>query len=107
MEFRGHLLLNIGPKPDGTFPEEAKEILREMDKWLALNGEAIYGTTTWKSYSEGPYTISKNGAFNEKNMPVFDASDVRFTVKDQYLYAICLGWPQSPPVLGELKLLWP
>lgn len=103
----GHLLLNIGPKPDGTFPIEAEIILREMGKWLALNGEAIYGTTTWVSYGEGPHAITKNGAFNEKEVPIFDASDVRFTVKDQYLYAICLGVPHKPVTIETLKLLWP
>ena len=37
----GALLLNIGPKPDGTIPEENAHILREMGKWLKVNGEAI------------------------------------------------------------------
>jgi alpha-L-fucosidase len=102
----GHLLLNIGPKPDGTFPDEAKVILQEMGKWLALNGEAIFGTTTWVSYGEGPHQITKNGAFNEKNVPVSDSRDIRFTVKDQFLYALCLGWPQGPVTISELKQLW-
>ena len=39
-----NLLLNIGPRPDGTIPEEAASRLREMGKWLKVNGESIYGT---------------------------------------------------------------
>jgi alpha-L-fucosidase len=102
----GHLLLNIGPKPDGTFPEEAKTILSEMGKWLQVNGEAIYGSTTWVRYGEGPGKIGKSGAFNEQNVPTFTAQDVRFTVKDHYLYAICLGWPEGALTIEALKVLW-
>ncbi|HPC77876.1 MAG TPA: alpha-L-fucosidase, partial [bacterium] len=38
----GALLLNIGPKPDGTIPEQEEEILLEIGQWLLVNGEAIY-----------------------------------------------------------------
>lgn len=40
----GNYLLNIGPKPDGTFPEESVERLEKIGKWMKVNGEAIYGT---------------------------------------------------------------
>lgn len=39
-----NLLLNIGPRPDGTIPDEAVERLREMGKWLEKNGETVYAT---------------------------------------------------------------
>lgn len=39
-----NLLLNIGPRPDGTLPEDAVERLLEMGQWLKANGESIYGT---------------------------------------------------------------
>lgn len=39
-----NLLLNIGPRPDGTIPEEAASRLREIGKWLKVNGESIYRT---------------------------------------------------------------
>lgn len=39
-----NLLLNIGPRPDGTLPDEALERLKEIGEWLAVNGETIYGT---------------------------------------------------------------
>ncbi len=51
------LASNIGPKPDGTIPAEDTQILREIGKWLKVNGEAIYGTRYWKVFGEGP-TVS-------------------------------------------------
>lgn len=40
----GNFLLNVGPKPDGTIRKEEVERLRAMGKWLAANGESIYGS---------------------------------------------------------------
>jgi len=40
----GNYLLNIGPKPNGTFPEESVRRLEEIGKWMKVNGEAVYGT---------------------------------------------------------------
>ncbi len=50
----GNLLLNIGPRPDGTLTDEETNVLLETGKWLDVNGEAIYGTRPWKIYGEGP-----------------------------------------------------
>jgi len=41
----GNYLLNIGPKPDGTIPQESIDRLKEVGKWMKVNGQAIYGTT--------------------------------------------------------------
>ena len=40
----GNLLYNIGPAPDGTWPDAAYKLLEEMGKWIKVNGEAIYAT---------------------------------------------------------------
>src|SRR6185503_3637311 len=42
----GNLLMNIGPKGDGTFDVKDQDILRGIGKWMQKNGESIYGTTT-------------------------------------------------------------
>ncbi|TAM78899.1 MAG: hypothetical protein EPN47_19920 [Acidobacteria bacterium] len=41
----GNLLLNVGPSPEGVIQPEFQDRLREIGKWLASNGESIYGTT--------------------------------------------------------------
>ncbi len=58
----GNLLLDIGPKADGTIPEENVKILKELGKWTSRNSEAIYGTVGGlpPGYFYGPSTISKD-----------------------------------------------
>jgi alpha-L-fucosidase len=90
----GVLLLNIGPRPDGTIPKPEEELLCEIGDWLALNGEAIYGTRPWKVFGEGPTEIVE-GTFNDVKRTSFTAKDIRFTSKDKTLYAVALGWPQD------------
>ena len=88
----GCLLLNIGPKPDGTIPEQEQQMLREIGRWLEVNGQAIYGTRPWKQYGEGP-TGTAIGHLSENKNKAFTAQDIRFTTKSDELYAIVLDWP--------------
>jgi alpha-L-fucosidase len=74
----GNLLLNIGPKPDATFPTEACDRLKEIGNWMKVNSEAIYNT---------------------KGMTTFGENKFRFTQdKDGKVYAIYLAEE------GELKI---
>jgi len=90
----GTMLLNIGPKVDGTIPEHEQQILREIGAWLKINGEAIYGTRPWKRFGEGPTQIAA-GSFSDKSKPQFTAEDFRFTTKGKMLYVIALAWPEN------------
>jgi len=58
----GNLLLDIGPKADGTIPAEQVNVLKELGKWTAKHSEAIYGTGAGlpSGYFYGPSTISKD-----------------------------------------------
>ncbi len=98
----GNLLLNVGPKPDGTIPQEAQTILLKMGRWLETNGEAIYGSRPWLLYGEGPTTVKSHALYTDQQQ--FTPEDIRFTTHNGALYAIALGWPAA----GELRIhtLW-
>lgn len=93
----GCLLLNIGPKADGTITDEEQEILREIGKWMKVNGEGIYDTTYWQVFGEGPTQIAE-GAFTDVNRMAFTSEDIRFTYKAPYVYVHVLVWPKDGKV---------
>ncbi len=86
----GNLLINVVQRPDGSLDPEVEQLLSQLADWIAVNGEAIYGTRPWTSYGEGPVR-AQGGAFKEDS--AFTAEDVRFTTKGGTLYAFSLGWP--------------
>lgn len=81
----GNLLLNIGPKPDGSVPEEATERLTAVGKWLARNGEPVYGKVD-----------------SVKDRFEWMATG-QFTLKGNTAYYWCNRWPGRELVIGGIK----
>jgi alpha-L-fucosidase len=91
----GTMLLNIGPKADGTIADADRAILDDVGRFLAVNGEAIYGTRPWKVFGEGPTQVPE-GHFTDQNRAPFTPQDWRFTTRGRgTLYAINLGRPAA------------
>ncbi|MGN1084705.1 MAG: alpha-L-fucosidase, partial [Lachnospiraceae bacterium] len=86
----GRMMLNIGPKADGTIPEGDKKILLEIGDWLKINGKAIYGAKLWRKSAEGPTEV-REGQFADNEAKNYTSEDIRFTVNGGCLYAICLN----------------
>lgn len=93
----GGLLLNIGPKADGTIPVAEEELLLEIGRWLGRYGEAIYGTRPWKTFGEGPTWVA-GGFFNDTRRPPYTSADIRFTARGDNVYAIVMDWPSDSHV---------
>ena len=85
----GNLLLNVGPKADGTICDEEKRALLDIGKWLDKNGEMIYGTTPYKIFGEGSVN-REEGGFKDMESLEYTSEDFRFTTKDGYIYAAAM-----------------
>lgn len=75
----GTYLLNVGPTAEGVIPQPSVERLEEMGRWLAVNGESVYGT---------------------KPGPVQGREDIRSTQKDGTVYLHIFRWPAD----GRLRV---
>ncbi|HEX6883459.1 MAG TPA: alpha-L-fucosidase [Planctomycetota bacterium] len=70
----GNYLLNVGPRADGTFPEQAVERLAGIGRWMAKHGEAIHGTqaSPFESLEWGRVTWKRDGPDSVLYLHVFE-----------------------------------
>jgi alpha-L-fucosidase len=79
----GNYLLNVGPKPDGTFPEQSINSLKSIGNWMKVNEEAIYAT--------------KASALPEPSWG-------RITQKGDFLYLFVSDWPKDGKLLAPVEI---
>ncbi|MCQ0111508.1 alpha-L-fucosidase [Zhouia amylolytica] len=77
-----NFVLNIPPRPDGSFDDQSLKILKDFGMWFKRNGEAIYGTRAWHTFSEDEF---------------------RFTAKAKSLFAIALKQPGEKVLIRSLN----
>lgn len=98
----GMMLLNVGPKPDGTLTDEESAVLKEIGEWMKLNGDGIYSTTFWKTFGEGSVN-NEGGFFKDNEEKKFTPGDFRFTYKNGYIYAFQMRPNGNDAVIKSLR----
>ena len=102
----GNYMLNIGPTGEGVVPGQSVNNLKDVGKWLAINGEAIYGTEKWKITREGSTVINFKSTEDRaaKGFEVhFTPQDFWFTRKDDAFYAISLEKPEENIIIKSFN----
>lgn len=122
----GNLLLNVGPKPDGSIPYEVIDPLKKVGEWLKVNGEAVYGKLN-KTYgneyqlngvsrpsSKGntiymwnkiwaPYNgkMALGGLFDApKKISFMDGTPIKFEMKGDRIFLYDLPEENPDPILN-------
>jgi alpha-L-fucosidase len=103
----GFFLLNVGPRPDGSIPAEIQAVLKDIGRWLAINGEAVYGTDIWFTHGEGP-TKGGSGDMAEVKGEVlkYTPQDIRYMRRGDTIYAFTFAWSDEYK-LTALRSLYP
>ncbi len=112
----GNLLLDIGPKADGTIPVIMEQRLKEIGDWMKVNGEAIYGSKPWKNTRQWTAGETPKIEYNKEYSSAYDVTQLVgkpaagkaaiesfFTAKGNDVYAILPHWSGRSLVVKDLN----
>ena len=100
----GNLLLNIGPRADGSIPEGMQQRLLALGKWLQKNGEAIYGSKPWHTYGEhSGEMIEEEGVHISRHSMRIHELEYRYTTKPGFIYVTAFQPAEGKAVLTAFR----
>jgi alpha-L-fucosidase len=113
----GNLLLNVGPTADGRIPEVMQDRLAYLGRWLQYNGEAVYGTRSFRDgaqWTEGrrqevDTSTNYRARYDVEQLTLSPApgdarKEILFTRRGQAVYAILPRYPQGTLIVRGVKL---
>jgi alpha-L-fucosidase len=89
---RGNLLLNIGPRGDGSIPAQVKRLLTTVGEWIGQNSDAVYGTDM--------FTLDYHERGEHRSEWVYHGP---FTAKGNSLYLWVRRWPGPELAVGGFQ----
>ena len=99
----GNYLLNVGPTAEGVIPQVSQDILRTVGRWLAVNGEAVYGASP-TPFGEELGEQSARGAKDVRgDALVYQQIQWRVTTRPGKLYFTFFDEPRAPFPLPAMK----
>jgi alpha-L-fucosidase len=107
----GNAAINICLRPDGSIEDDCVKMLEEVGEWMAINGEAVYGSKAWETLGEGEIIDGKlkkqpGGKLGKHHAEFpFNAQDIRFTKgKNGSIYAFCMAVPEARQTVRILSM---
>ena len=91
----GNYAINIPLTPAGELDPGGLKTLQDMGDWMDVNGEGIHDSSAWDVCGEGSVVMKPGNLGPDQAKTPYTGQDIRFTTKDDALYAYLMAWPDS------------